>query len=230
MADFLSRLAERTLGSAEVVRPRIAPLFAAGVGPPLDESPEQNVTDVEPQRQWPTPLVGPVLVDGPRRAASETSSTTPRGVPDVQAEASNERATEEPGPALSERVSPRLAAAPSDVEMRPRDAVTARAVRQVEPPLLLPRRHALSDPSAPTVATRASAPPAAFGSSDFPSAEGPPPAVRAPLPAPTVRVTIGRVEVRAVFAAPEAPRPAPEAPPPSLNLDEYLKQRREGTR
>jgi hypothetical protein len=230
MADFLSRLAERTLGSAEVVRPRIAPLFAAGVGPPLEESPERSVTDVEPQRQWPTPLVEPVLIDGPRRAASETSSAAPGGVPDERAEASNEKATEEPGRVLSVRVSPRPAAAPSDVVMPPREAVAARAVRQVDPPLLLPRRHTLPDRSASTGAPRVSAPPAAFGTSEVPSAEGPPPGVRAPLLAPTVRVTVGRVEVRAVFAAPETPRPAPEAPRPSLNLDEYLKQRREGTR
>ncbi|WP_028580788.1 hypothetical protein [Desulfogranum japonicum] len=47
---------------------------------------------------------------------------------------------------------------------------------------------------------------------------------------PTIQVTIGRVEVRAVkppAAPPQVPRPAPT---PSLALDDYLKQRREGRR
>ena len=47
---------------------------------------------------------------------------------------------------------------------------------------------------------------------------------------PTIQVTIGRVEVRAVTPpAPPAKPPRP-APAPSLALDDYLKQRREGRR
>jgi len=43
---------------------------------------------------------------------------------------------------------------------------------------------------------------------------------------PSIRVTIGRVEVRAVTAAPKV---SPKQKPwPTLSLDEYLKQRREG--
>ena len=46
----------------------------------------------------------------------------------------------------------------------------------------------------------------------------------------TVVVTIGRVDVRAIFPAPQAaPRPARTQPQP-LSLDEYLKQRSEGRR
>jgi hypothetical protein len=48
--------------------------------------------------------------------------------------------------------------------------------------------------------------------------------------APTVRINIGRIEVRAVPAAP-APAARPPAPPqPKLTLDEYLRQRNEGKR
>src|SRR2546421_175448 len=38
MADFLSRLADRSLGLADVIRPSIAPLFAPGPGLPEDDT------------------------------------------------------------------------------------------------------------------------------------------------------------------------------------------------
>lgn len=43
-------------------------------------------------------------------------------------------------------------------------------------------------------------------------------------PAPRVQVSIGRVEVRAVFAPPPAAPPRPR-PAPAMSLDDYLKQR-----
>lgn len=46
-----------------------------------------------------------------------------------------------------------------------------------------------------------------------------------PSSPPTIRVTIGRIEVRAISATPDAPRPASPRPGPALSLDEYLKQR-----
>lgn len=48
---------------------------------------------------------------------------------------------------------------------------------------------------------------------------------------PVVRVTIGRIDVRAQFAAPAAsPTPARRARPGALTVEEYLKQRSEGKR
>jgi hypothetical protein len=46
-------------------------------------------------------------------------------------------------------------------------------------------------------------------------------------PAPSVRVSIGRVEVRAVFASPPSPARRPAAAP-TLALDDYLQQREKG--
>jgi hypothetical protein len=43
-------------------------------------------------------------------------------------------------------------------------------------------------------------------------------------PRPAINVTIGRVEVRAVFAPPPQPAPRPQ-PAPAMSLEEYLKQR-----
>lgn len=53
-----------------------------------------------------------------------------------------------------------------------------------------------------------------------------------PVPeAPIIRVSIGRIDVRAEFAAATpSPAPARNARPASLSLDEYLKQRSEGRR
>ena len=49
--------------------------------------------------------------------------------------------------------------------------------------------------------------------------------------APIIRVSIGRIDVRAEFAAATpSPAPARNARPASLSLDEYLKQRSEGRR
>ena len=56
------------------------------------------------------------------------------------------------------------------------------------------------------------------------------PRVAAPgPPAPTIRVAIGRIEVRAVTPPPARP-PTPARTPPSLSLDDYLKQRNGGQR
>jgi hypothetical protein len=48
-------------------------------------------------------------------------------------------------------------------------------------------------------------------------------------PIPRVQVSIGRVEVRAVFAPPPVTSPARPQPGPSMSLDDYLKQRDGGS-
>lgn len=56
------------------------------------------------------------------------------------------------------------------------------------------------------------------------------PAVPPSIP-PTIRVTIGRVDVRAIMPpAPPAPRSRPSRSGPTLSLEDYLQQRREGRR
>ena len=49
-------------------------------------------------------------------------------------------------------------------------------------------------------------------------------------PRQTVSVTIGRIDVRAVFPQPSAPRVSRTEKPAAMSLDEYLKQRSEGRR
>jgi len=56
---------------------------------------------------------------------------------------------------------------------------------------------------------------------------GPQPSIAKPAP-PSVRVSIGRVEVRAVFASPPSPARRPAAAP-AMALDDYLKQREKGS-
>lgn len=49
-------------------------------------------------------------------------------------------------------------------------------------------------------------------------------------PPQTISVTIGRIDVRAVFPQPPAPRVSRSEKPAAMSLDEYLKQRSEGRR
>jgi len=49
-------------------------------------------------------------------------------------------------------------------------------------------------------------------------------------PPQTISVTIGRIDVRAVFPQPPAPRGSRTEKPAAMSLDEYLKQRSEGRR
>jgi hypothetical protein len=201
MADFLSRLAERSLGRAALARPVIAPLFATGpelaagadapeneafdaAGAGLPTAPDRDPTSLRPVR--PAPL-GPEPVG----RVPETRTVRPAAA----------RSEEPPA-----RPSPRVEEARAG-EMRP-GAVddpgprrTPTAVRTVPTPRALlsdgeparPRRHVASLPS------------------------------ETEPPAPIVRISIGRIEVRAVASPPVAARPAPARTEDRLSLDEYLK-------
>jgi hypothetical protein len=211
MPDFLTRLAERTLGFAEAVQPRIAPLFGSGADLAAEEPVEESAADVlAPQREEPTPLVE----QAHPRVVSESMPAAAIGV--------NELPAEEPRQAPSVQAAARIPGGAA------RDAVSVPAARQDEPPLLLPRRAAPE--SVAHLATPAAAmPPDVNTPVESRSLRGHPREEKNVGP-PTVRVTIGRVEVRAVFPAPEVRRPTPATPRPGLTLDDYLKQRREGTR
>lgn len=230
MADFLSRLAERTLGIGGTVEPRLAPLFAGGAGLADDGLVEEDETVVAPRRETrvdaPAGLVAPRAderaTEGPR-AASDEAHPYSDDAPVVERR-TIERQAPAPLPPLRAPAEDRVPGPPHP------DAVEVGALRETQPPLLLPERRIAPAPL-PALQTpvRAAPAPAAEPSatSSLDRASSP---ARIGDATPTVRVTIGRVEVRAVFPAAEAPRSAPAPWEPSLTLEEYLKQRREGLR
>jgi hypothetical protein len=91
-------------------------------------------------------------------------------------------------------------------ERRPETTLEPRQIVNVAPNVGLEAfRHAVSRPPEPPDAERSAGP-----------------------DAPTIHVTIGRVEIRASVAAPAARKP--QARPPAMSLEEYLKQRKGATR
>jgi len=77
MADFLSRLAERTLGTAPVVRPVIAPKFAPG---PPDHATREDAGNAPPRA--PEIAGAPLLPTGPATPEPVPGPSRPAVVPD----------------------------------------------------------------------------------------------------------------------------------------------------
>ena len=232
MPDFLSRLAERTLGRGEVVRSRVAPLFAAGL--------ELAAEELEP----PVPVLEneSAAAEG---APSEEEARRPavlRRTGHVEPPASEGRSVPVLRQPLVEAPPPTAVWPPlvEPIEAPEGPLVPLAARSSVEPARAgqLPRDRHAADRLAPAPDEKSTpgwrppvpqdAPPV---SPTGPMADGP----RAPnrealsTQTPTVKVTIGRIDVHAVFPEPVAPKPASPVAH-SLSLDDYLKQRREGMR
>ena len=230
MADFLSRLAERTLGMGETVQPRLAPLFARGAELADEGLVEEDETRVVPPNEAPAaPQVMPAAAPNPAGEVESVPAASPEPRSRRQDDAGIERRSvvrEEPAPLLP----PRDVRPARRVEPPPAETSAVGDFREMQPPLLLPeRRAAPARPSASPAPAAAVRPPGP-SQDERTSTDGGRAQARAAEVAPTVRVTIGRVEVRAVFPAVEAPRVSPAPPGPRLTLQEYLKQRREGVR
>jgi len=223
------RLAERSLGVGEVVRPRAASRFeAASVVEPLELVEEREAAPA-PERSSRRREAVPVST--PRDESP--SHAEPLGL-EVVVEREGEAAqAERPSPGPSE----------------PRPAPPAPAT---EPPSAAPEAGRDPPPETPppaTVVVRDRRPPVsatpraqerASGSEPRTQAGESPlalPPVSPPAPErlfagpsaadepPVVRVTIGRVDVRAVLPAAPPERPRPKRPP-RLSLDEYLREGR----
>jgi hypothetical protein len=221
MSRYFASLLERTLRPAPAVEPRPYTRFepapaAAGV---------QDVPDVMAEHERRAPeahFVGqrrdgeqPLSVPGAAPAQPEAFFPPSGHEPDARPrQASPARRGDVPrGP-----VAPPARAVSPGAPVWPADGVTAASVAAAEGhfselPRVKDRREAVT-PGAPSLAPVGRL-------RDEPSRRDEP---------PVVRVTIGRVDVRATFAAPPpAPRPPAERKP-GLSLEDYLKARAGGGR
>ena len=201
MADFLSRLAARSLGTAPLARPVITPLFAPdpALGVESDAA-ENEPSDVPGAGAAPardrltTPLPTP-------RSGTFGSEAALRPLETQVVRSVDGRSPDEPAAATSRRVE----AAP---------------VEEMLPPTVDPGE-------VHTASTIGTGPPARAGlpHRDLarPHRSFGPPEAAAEENAPIVRISIGRIEVRAVAAPPAAPRPAAARPDDRVSLADYLK-------
>jgi hypothetical protein len=248
MADFLNRLAARTLGIAPIAQPIIPTLFAPGPkvegevstqGEPAAESLE-TFADLNP--------VGPsVIGDAPARPSSIDLSFSPplQYGPDAGSKGRGQPLTPELGDTprgsreKDEVILPSRRAQTSDREAAETPAaLPSKPVTETyEESSLLevpPRRFAEPHPWLPKAIT---AP--AYDPVHASEAINRPGDTRAPQRtvinsephAPVIRVTIGRIDVRAEFPSPSsAPSTTKRTRSSALSLEAYLRQRNGGRR
>jgi len=224
MSDFLTRMAQRSIGAAPLIAPHLPSLFA-----PVEESPIGNVSDTtvvtntqsgtqaDPALQ--SRATGRIdsVTDVMRASVSPTKySTTTEAMPETRIA---------PDPAQVEStLIPLVKAAPANFQtiapLLAPDSPQAAALL-VSPTAVHKQRKAAAA-TQPLLPQRRIESAAHFAvSADTPAAAD----TTTPAP-PTVHITIGRVEVRANIAAaapPAAPRPRPTSQP-ALSLSDYLKR------
>ncbi len=227
MSHLLARLVERTRGTLPRVEPIIAPRFAPA---PINEI----ATEVEAPAAVRSRATQAALPnETPARPSVRQGIEPPRGEESRREEVAAPRPEQflvpqqthpsYSSPSVVRRASPEEIGAPP----RPNEASPEQSVAEA-------------------AATRpGSAPPATTQPSRILVAGGVDPGHPSAMPGtrraagiqpnesqnepPIVRVTIGRIEVRAETPAPP-PRKTPSPPRPTLSLDTYLKERKEGRR
>jgi hypothetical protein len=253
MANFLTRLAERTLGLATVAQPIVTPAFALALSDQLEDSTFNEVlslghtVDEEIAHEQTRPRVSPVNLESRRDEIPEMNVSalhrqhqdgiiTPASIQDTSAADTPVHA-------------------PREVQVRRRRMETHDSYDHAGiVPLLVPPTtgidlqigHTHAPDNAPqaspvTLESLQDAPHTSFRAPTIPPTRqekknGLPISSAQHLkvattekPAPPIRVTIGRIEVRAIMPAKEsAVRTPPNRPHPALSLDEYLKQRNGG--
>lgn len=222
MSDFLTRLAQRSMGAAPLIAPRLPSLFA-----PVEESPNSNAADTT------------AVTDAAQSATLAPPSLQSRTIGRADS-ATDELRAPQRSTATEAVLAARIASTSPRVEATLIPLVKAtQAHAQPTPPLLTPDAPQPAAPLKPPTAARtqdktAAAPepflpllPQRTAESAGPFAASAAPPVGVDIgtpPAPTVHITIGRVEVRANIAAPPAaPRPR-TASQPALSLGDYLKR------
>lgn len=247
MSDFLSSLIRREQGlpAATGVGPRLPALF--------EDAPREQVIEVqesaviaaarEPEgAAEPASRTAPAPVSArPRVPDAPIATPTPSGPPPVGLEPPAARMTAAPEPSRPRAPEPYPSEADASLRREARHAPSPAATRsdsdRAEPHLVVVEHVTPRPPTAPA-ATSPSPTPVDETRRVVPDEVSPrleavperEPVVE-PEPAPVIRVTIGRVEVRAVPAAPvAAPRRAAQTDRENspMSLDEYLQQRDAG--
>jgi hypothetical protein len=226
MTHFLARLVERARGTAPRIEPLIASRFA-----PLDLSASNAVPEIT------------AAIEAPAAETLESDSKSPRAIP---------------APRESKTVLPCVgqAVVENTPQSSPAETLDAggRKIEIVPEPLLIPQlpkhsqpllvrrtrieRQVLERPSRPVVLAKQLAKPKTRHLKSQTSAQQrlSPDHVAFPFPteprnqAPIIRVTIGRIDVRATQTPELSPRKAARKIGPTLTLDAYLKERKEGRR
>ena len=211
MSDFLTRLAERTLGLAPIARPDLTPVFAPALSEPADDS-VSGMSDAVPN-----PAPAPPVRQSPDSSVQDLSAEVhiETAVPDekAQPEPAKTPVAEEPSRSPHREAEKRgilrtgthnVAASQQRQMVQPRPYQTAKEAASIYSP----------GPSTPPIVTT-------HERSRLDTKW------TAPSP-PTINVTIGRIEVRAVTPGP--PPHAERRLVPLQSLDEYLRSRNEGPR
>jgi hypothetical protein len=242
MADFLSRLVERSAGMAPIVRPAVAPLFAPGPAMAAEPAP-LGLEPVGVVPQGPAPGTAPipsaptpVLREAPTTDFSRPDRFPARTLPVVPPATPRETAHGALRPtAAAPPETPRRGAVhehrpPPPEEFPVRVALTPSGAQG---PSAIPRRSpAWEDGPRVDTAIRSVASPVLRPRDERPPRRAEdlrPPGSPEASAAPIVRISIGRIEVRAVApSGPAAPRPAPPRKSTGVSLEEYLKPRSRG--
>jgi hypothetical protein len=224
MSHFLARLVERARGTAARVEPIVAPRFAPA---PITEI----ATEIEvpppvrsSEAQSPSPSVAPA------QKVVRQKIEPSRGEETRREEAA---AAPQPEKLLVPREIPVSTPTPSIVtRIGPSDVVVSPKVNGARPTESLSQPSAARPGSVRPPATRVVTGAVDRDQSSAPSVIHQPP-IRANdshTEPPIVRVTIGRIEVRAETPPAPPPRKTPSPSRPTLSLDAYLKERKEGRR
>jgi hypothetical protein len=259
MSDYLSNLAARSIGQADVVRPRPVPIFAPpprSASWPLvvqaDDRDDLEVHDYEQQPVDPrTPVFRPNaqhadLHAPPPPMMPSFAPTNGWSQPAPSLVTSEAQHWQKPEPASERVIVERLIAPAAPAERviieRPIDFAPARAATHTETTIESVVERIITpgvQPAPATVVPQVQPlPPAPIIVKPrlvpAPPAPAPPsaaiqPAPALPEPAPIIQVTIGRIEVRATPPSAQPARAA-RAGGPAMSLDEYLRTRNGGSR
>ncbi|HMF48280.1 MAG TPA: hypothetical protein VK603_06550 [Candidatus Saccharimonadales bacterium] len=221
MGDFFSRLAEKTLGVAPVVKPDLAPVFAASHSAAISEAVSLQEEGTTTIKSATTNAVQPRPNSNfGQQVVKDSSPPVPTRLLGSRPTSSND------GAASPDRSAVEIAdgfTVPAVAPSASRSAVPEQA--PVVDPLSLGKTALESKAAEPTTLTKISE--RIFAE---PAVEFKPALQVSKMAAPAVQVTIGRVEVHAVLPSAPAPRIVERKAPARLTLEEYLRARNEGRR